>query len=390
MSADSNRADPNAVAQFLSGKLAQVDVPAIERELKKLWQEAAGHDAEVEGRSVSRACALNLIMLTDRPEAEIAAGNLLDEIMLRHPCRAILVLSTGGDKAKIEAWVSARCHLPAPGSTKQICCEVISVRAEGQGAAALQSVVLPLIVPGLPVVLNWTSEHLDFLALGPFSRSIDRLIIDSTASRQGSPLFAEAAAFCQQKDHPAVLDLNWERLLHWRRLTAKVFDSLGLGLQVEDLARIEKARLEYAGSSLGQVGLFSGWLCGQLQWQALECTGRAAELSFKLNAGAGNAPVLTWAACAATDMPEGSLVKAEFTLAGRRCLTIELFDVDEKPELKASVTENGATGKEVVGRGPVLDETCLLCSQLDKLDRDIVLERALAMAAQLMNLLNAR
>ena len=104
-----DQAEVSAVEEFLSGKLSQVDVPAIERELKKLWQEAAAHESEPEGRNVARTCVLNLILFTGDGKSETQAGDLLDEIMMRHPCRALLAIGQPADEARIEAWVSARC-----------------------------------------------------------------------------------------------------------------------------------------------------------------------------------------------------------------------------------------------------------------------------------------
>lgn len=93
---------------FLSGNLAQVDVAKIERELNKLW-DSVGRD-QGDWKPVIRACALNVVLLTDEGESEAQFDNLLGEITVRHPSRAILAVIARGEQEKVEAWVSARCH----------------------------------------------------------------------------------------------------------------------------------------------------------------------------------------------------------------------------------------------------------------------------------------
>src|SRR5215470_10938113 len=157
-----------AAEEFLSGKLAQVDVVAIERELNTLWHSAAETGSDDQLPDVARACVLSLILYSRDEDAEISAGNLLDQITLSHPCRALLAIARPGASEQLDAWVSARCHLSSAAGSKQICCEQITVRFEGVGVHALPSVVIPLLVPDLPVFLWWRTPDFNRKALDPF------------------------------------------------------------------------------------------------------------------------------------------------------------------------------------------------------------------------------
>src|SRR5207248_5492359 len=107
-----------------------------------------------------------------------------------HPCRALLAISRASENMSLEAWVSARCHLPSAKSEKQICCEQITVRWEGHGIHELPSVVLPLLVPDLPVFLWWRTGDFDMAALEPFLGQTDRIVVDSERWKSNTRPFA--------------------------------------------------------------------------------------------------------------------------------------------------------------------------------------------------------
>src|SRR5438094_6962109 len=137
MSTQTKAGDTAEVEQFLSGKLTQVDVASLERELRSLWSTASSDHPEANLRAVNRICVLNLILFSTDPDAETSAANVLDDITIAHPCRALLAISRPSQQKRLEAWVSARCHMPTPKSQKQICCEQITVRFEGEGVHEL-------------------------------------------------------------------------------------------------------------------------------------------------------------------------------------------------------------------------------------------------------------
>src|SRR5262245_173891 len=129
-----------------------VDIGAIERELTALWQQASEED---EHGGVIRSAILNLIVYT--PDKWMAAGidEILTEITAARAGRAILI--GAGENAKeprIEAQVTSRCSLPS-GSSKQVCCEQVTINASGASLAEVPSVVEPLLLSDLPDYLWW-------------------------------------------------------------------------------------------------------------------------------------------------------------------------------------------------------------------------------------------
>jgi len=77
---------------------ATLDVQAVERELNRLWMEnagGAGHEAkdeEAEG-ALMRARVLNLMVYVSSEEALESVNELLSEITIMHPCRALVMVA---------------------------------------------------------------------------------------------------------------------------------------------------------------------------------------------------------------------------------------------------------------------------------------------------------
>jgi glucose-6-phosphate dehydrogenase assembly protein OpcA len=386
MSGQSGPAERTAVEEFLSGKLAQVNVQAIERELRKLWQEAAEHESESSGKNVARACVLNLILYTRDHGSELSAGNVLGQVMLSHPCRALLAIAADGAVPQVEAWVSARCHLAGPGSTKQICCEQISVKAVGQDAQALPSAVLPLLVPDLPVYLWWRTSQFERQSLSPFVPAVDRLIFDSLGWTKERTFFQEAATYVNGGVSVAMSDLNWGRLLHWRRLIAKAFDSLGIGLAPADLPAIESVRLDCSAPGRAQAALLTGWLANQLQWQPLSAVSAGGKDSILFSNRTGGEVQVEWNDCSRAAVPAGNLACVYFNLTEARKLSVCLSLLDGKFNLLTSLHSASSASREIMGRGPILNESELVGRELDAVGHDSVFEGALKMSASICTL----
>ncbi|HIA54865.1 MAG TPA: hypothetical protein EYN91_22740 [Candidatus Melainabacteria bacterium] len=289
---------------FLSGRLSQVDVQRIERELKDLWRaiddakpDAQTSDAPVkvtEGKdayanqsttkpsNVMRACTANIVLFSEDVDAEVQASAVLDEVAIRHPSRAILAISRRASEQRLEAWVSARCHMADSKSLKQICSEQITVRYDGEGTRELASVVSPLVINDLPVVLWWRANRLDRGYLEPFSRFIDMLIVDSLRAADAKSFIKEMSGLISQPTRKPLFDLNWGRLIPWRRAIADAFSDAAPPMSLPSLAGISKVVISYAsGSGEGKATaiavqplLLLAWLSTRLGW-----SGQSASLS---------------------------------------------------------------------------------------------------------------
>ncbi len=364
--------------EFLSGKLTQVDMAGIERELRQLWQSAESVDQDVERPTVSRACALNLILYSSDEDAETSASTLLDEISVTHPSRALLAIARASKEQQLEAWVSARCHLPAPGATKQICCEQITVRWEGQGVFELPSVVLPLLVSDLPVFLWWRTSHFDREALNPFLPAVDRLIVDSDRWAAPLTLFRGVAAYLAEDDpdRPRLSDLSWRRLHPWREAIASAFDAVGTGLNVADLDDIVSVNVVYDRHCLSQVALLTAWLACRLSWRpvfAEDITRGGIKLTF---ARRKRRIEVNWVPQASDRSRAGSVRTVELCWSDRKLLTVALEERGGKPVLVVQSTAAAPPGREIVDRGPDMNEPRLVGYELDVFGRDHVFEAA--------------
>ncbi|HEY9869596.1 MAG TPA: glucose-6-phosphate dehydrogenase assembly protein OpcA [Candidatus Obscuribacterales bacterium] len=392
---------PGSVAQraypeeFLSGKLTQVDVAGIERELRQLWQSAESAEPDSQRPAVSRACALNLILYSTDDDAETTAGNLLDEISVSHPCRALLAISRRSQGASLEAWVSARCHLPVPGAIKQICCEQITVRWQGEGVQELPSVVLPLLVSDLPVFLWWRAASFDRAAMSPFLPAVDRLVIDSARwSTPWSGLRDVAACLAERGGLPRLSDLSWTRLTAWREAIASAFDSAGTGLSVEDLGQIASVEVSYDDKAQSQVVLLTAWLSSRLGWRPVfveYTTDGGIQLTF---ARRKRKIEVTWSPHPAAQPGPGSLRALLFRFSTGKQMTVQLEGLDSKRVLAIRSTAarpqvlspQAPAGEKLIAPAPESSEPRLLNRELDILGFDSVFEEAVTVAAEIAEL----
>lgn len=370
--------------EFLSGKLTQVDVARIEKELRQLWQSAESTEPDSERPAVARACALNLILYSMDLDAETTASNLLDEISISHPCRALLAISRPGEHAHLEAWVSARCHLPTPGASRQICCEQITVRWEGEGIYQLPSVVLPLLVSDLPVFLWWRTGSFDHPALSPFLPAVDRLIIDS--SRWLAPL----SAFCQLAsclaegpNCPILSDLTWRRIMPWREAIASAFDTFGSGLSVPDLGAIVRVNMAFDRPSQAQPALATAWLASRLGWKPVfveDTAGGGIQLTF---ARRKRKMEVQWQPHAGDATGTGGLRTVDILWPDGKQLKVSLVRKDEKPVLAIRSSAAPHFGREILAPGPDLSEPHVVSGELDVFEHDRVFESCLGMLADI-------
>ena len=271
-------ASPNSVDTFIQGEKLPVDVGAIEKELATLWQNAAESDrdqngAESNSTAVMRACTLNLVVHTDNDRSAEDAVAAIAEFTSRHPCRTIvLVAEREAEPDDLNAYVSAHCHLPVAGA-KQVCCEQITVHAQGKAVEEVSGVVLPLLINDLQVVLWWTaglpeSDELFERLLG----ASDRLILDSGQAHDLGITLAAANALAVNWKPGHISDLAWHRLEDWRECIAEVFEPTALSPL---MAGIEKLSVAIGGNDLESVNLsqpvlLSSWLAVQLGWKLLE------------------------------------------------------------------------------------------------------------------------
>ena len=160
--------------------------------------------------SPAQGMVLTLIVVCDRSEfadaleASMAAGR-------EHPCRILLVVSSGGRQARLDAEVHIGEGTPG---------EVVVIRMRGAVAEHPASVVRPLLLPDSPVVIWWPGKAPTDQAADELAKLTLRRLTDAAAAPR--PL---AALKARAKDYsPGDTDLSWTRLTPWRALLAAALD----------------------------------------------------------------------------------------------------------------------------------------------------------------------
>jgi glucose-6-phosphate dehydrogenase assembly protein OpcA len=375
------------IERIALGEPRPADVAAIERDLAALWRSMA--DADPRERGVTRACALTLLVYVESEEAEQEVTNLIGGIIAQDPCRVVvMVVQPDAPSSGLTAWISAHCHLPKAGE-RQVCCEQIGLRARGTSVRDLDNVVVPLTVPGLPVILWWRAGR---FAPPDYFRNIlrvtDHLLVDSARFADPAKDLGKLAAELRHLSAVVpVSDLNWTRVTPWRGLVAQCFDPAETSGYLEQLADVQ---VEYEQESprcsaqRAQALLLIGWLASRLGWEIDSPVGTAAgegsSISFRSRRGkvevrrvpkkfeGGGAGV-----CFAITMTAGGPSSAVFTL--RR-----------GPDGKYAVVRRELPGRPAVEGTACLelyDEVELVNEGIKSAGRDAIFEEALEMVARI-------
>ena len=366
-----------------------VDASRVERELTAMWAEmSAPEKGEGQHAGVVRACVLNLVVYAANKEERAEADELLETVVERHPCRAIVIAAEPeSDEARLDAYASTRCQISTRGA-KRICGEQITIEAAGSAVENVSTAVTPLLVPDVPVFLWWKDiPHEEDRLFDRLAATADRVVIDSSAfDRPHEDLLRLAEVVT--RGELGLSDLNWGRLTSWRSLVASFWDVADYR---DSLARVERVRIEYdppdrAHESVAPKALLAlGWIASCLGWDVAEgghalkgCGGR-----FKLRDREG--------------LEVEALLSATDDVAGRdgwiTSLTIETAAGDEfyvvlhLDERKLETGVRRREGGADVGR--VLNyeartEGERLSAELEILSRDMVYETSLALAARML------
>jgi glucose-6-phosphate dehydrogenase assembly protein OpcA len=362
-----------------------VDAAKLERELARMWAEMSAPKEGGQEAGVVRACVLNLVVYVAGREECPEVNDLLETVVERHPCRAILLVADREAAApRLEAFVSTRCQLTTRGS-RQVCGEQITVEADGPVVETASTAVAPLLVPDVPVFLWWKDipDREDRL-FDRLTEMADRVVIDSASFDHPHRDLLRLAEILKA-GRLRLSDLNWGRLTSWRSLVASFWDVADYR---DSLAQIVKVQIEYdppdhAHDEIAPKALLAlGWIASCLGWEAAEgSTLEPGRARFKLKDGGREVE----AVLAATDDVAGrdgwitSLTLA--TAAGD-----EFYVVLRMGEGKL---ETGARtgGGQAVGRVLAYEartEGQRLSAELDILARDEVYEKAALVAAGML------
>ena len=233
-----------------------VEIGAIQRELKKLWDQG--------GEVMTRASLMNLAVYSQAPDSLAANTALISQITEDHACRAIVIAADPtAQKDRVEAWISAHCHISRAGS-KQICSEQLSFSLGGPCTSLLPNIVFSHLDSDLPFYLWWQGELPDPIDPQLWTW-VDRLLYDSQGWRDFESQARLVERAQEEAKHRVVLcDLNWTRLVQMRLALAQFFDQ---PISQQCLGQIERIEIEHAPGFRSTALLLAGWFAAQLRWR---------------------------------------------------------------------------------------------------------------------------
>jgi glucose-6-phosphate dehydrogenase assembly protein OpcA len=302
-------------APLIDGLGIPVELRDVEPELARLWGPAAEQvgGPELENPHVTRIVLANLVVECLDGNVESLAP-ILETVMARFPCRAILLCGSDDPARKITAEISALCHLPSPG-LPQVCSERIVLRAGPNAVDLLPGAVRSLLEANLPHLLWWTGDPRKHEALfRNVGCACSRLVLDLPDPG------ADAGALRLGLD-PALgtcsRDSVWFGLARWRELVAQFFDAPG---DCEKLNRIDSVTIDAHSSDPAQppraaIWLIA-WLAGQLGWKPQSrpehrsADDSSSTLSARFQSARGEVPVRIVTRAGATDCPAAPQIAA--------------------------------------------------------------------------------
>lgn len=224
---------------------------AIEAALRDLLRRR-----HAENETLAPARVLNLVVIVDRDwKGEIA--NRLERVGRFQASRTVLC-AVAQRREKLDAVATVSFEEPGSGSIGVIR-EQVEIELGSDQLAALQTIVDPVLVSGLPTMLWSPHGHEDGVrALLPL---LDVILIDSDDLPEPAEAFARAYDL---REHAYVVDLAWLRTTPWRERLAASFDLLG---RLEALRRVSALEIRHRESSTASGLLLAGWLTSRLHFE---------------------------------------------------------------------------------------------------------------------------
>ncbi len=366
---------PSAFQQsVLLAEPREVDVVAIERELTQLWNNATEIDDEGRRVPLLRACALNLVVLTEDVDRLRAVEELVADVTLEHPARIFLILANQANgRAELNASIAVRCALPVPGG-KQVCCEQIGLQAAGPECRKIPSIVASLLVPDVPSVLLWKSgmHRADWL-LPALAGLVDRVLIDSSEEPDPIPLLRAWEAFVASTAKQVLSgDLAWSHLTAWRSAMAQAFTSPDMRPLLDEIVSVDimtSTSAEPVHGGVSQALLLLCWLADRLHWSAGPHLGgdTVRGITVPLTSAAGAMGCRIGVRPSTIPGPGGI---EEVILGMRSGARVTLTSGEERSCIRSEIRVPGGTPKAGVLWVSDRDETTVVAQELEVLTRD--------------------
>jgi glucose-6-phosphate dehydrogenase assembly protein OpcA len=369
-----------------------IDVSAIERELTALWQQAS----EDEDQGVIRSSILNLLVYVPQTSVAAEVDGLLTDITASHPSRAILMLvDRQAAEARLEAQVTSRCTLPT-GTSKQVCCEQVTITASGDGVAEVPSAVTPLLLADLPVYLWWRAvpsikDKTLFRKLADIS---DRVIIDSALFNDPhGDLVSMATVLHETPRWTAISDLNWARLTAWRALLAGFYDIANYRPLLKSLKQVT---IRYGPSTTDadaiptRALLLGGWLASRLNWKLQPGSAKRSTGSTSFEFSVDGRSFGVEFAHTRREVEPGHLALVTLESEADQPVSFTVRRSADGQRIETSVTRGEEKGVQRVLSYEGLSETELVGKELEILGHDRVYEQSVLAAGEFIKAMMGR
>ena len=198
------------------------------------------------GNGDERICTMNLVAAFFSADAYERARPALEAAGTLHPARLLVLIAEAG-----KAGDHVRGNVSVVRSGSSVALERIVLEASGKAVRHLESAMLGLLVPELPVVFVWGGRPEG----GLFDHVLengDRVIIDSGTR----PLPALVQIARRVEKGAPIGDIAWARIFPWQATAADMLDLPNLR---EHRGRIQTVRVTSAGAPGAEAALLAGW-----------------------------------------------------------------------------------------------------------------------------------
>jgi glucose-6-phosphate dehydrogenase assembly protein OpcA len=253
------------VAQALTSFIVEhaSGLHAVARRLDELHREAIRAVSADDDAPAVRLTVVNLVAVCTRVEDADLASQAVGVLSQTHPTRAIVVFADRNAPDSIEADISFQRGVRGGGD---VTAEQVRLNVAGAAALHLDSVVVPLLAPDVPVYLWLVGAPPLQQAFGNDAVALaERILIDSAEYRDTKSVLSTIHAEVNRHEGIGLTDIAWSRSRVWRAALAQAFDGPDMRPFVH---RITRAQVTSRGAQPStQAWLFAGWLGDRLGWR---------------------------------------------------------------------------------------------------------------------------
>ncbi|NEP18312.1 MAG: glucose-6-phosphate dehydrogenase assembly protein OpcA [Leptolyngbya sp. SIO4C1] len=320
---------------------------------------------------------------------DIRGFNLSESLAAQNPCRVITLCPTfDSDDEGVTAQVSAYCPVQKSNSNL-VCCEYITLRGTKRALDRVGDLVNSLIIQELPKFVWWKAtpnpEQVLFQSMSEISSCI---ILDS--SYYGDPESELHKIQALVDGGGKIADLNWYRLAPWQELSAAAFDPPERRMALLELDRME---IDYEKGNPAQALLYLGWIAGRLEWRPVSYQHEGGDYDLRritFTGSDGREVEVELAAVPVADWGEvlGDLtgLRLSSTNLEANCCTILCSETAGCMRMESGGGAQSCYIQEVTA---LSDQSAdlLLEQQLQRWGEDVLFEDSLAVAAEILKLL---